>query len=212
MIKYILFDVANTLIHKPLLWDKLQETLAENGFVVSKDKIKTHHKIISEQIDFPDRTDSKFYATFNANLLISLGIYPDENLLNSIFKKCSYLPWEPFSDTSFLETITLPIGILSNFRKELPELLENIFNYRFSDIIVSEEEHLKKPDVRFFEFAIKKTGLLPEEILYVGDSLKLDYLPARKMNMSALLIDRIGAYCSTDYTISDLNRLNKWIQ
>ena len=210
-IKYILFDVANTLIHKPLFWIKIQEILANYGFDISKEKLQIHHKIISEQTNFPDRTDKNFYAEFNTSFLNSLGIYANDKMLEQIFKECSYLPWEPFSDTSFLWEVTLPIGILSNFKKELLEILSLIFGNIFADIIISEKENLRKPDVCFFEFAIKKIGLQPEEILYVGDSLRLDYIPARQINLNVLLIDRIGSYCSGHYVISSLEQINKFI-
>jgi len=206
-IKYILFDAANTLIHKPLLWVKLQQLLADCGIAVSMEKLQFHHKIISEQMDFPDRTDKFFYAEFNRNFFNSLGVVVDDKMLEQIFKQCSYLPWKPFDDTSFFSEINLPIGVLSNFRRELSDILNNTFGNIFTDIIISEEADLRKPDVRFFEFAVKKIGLQPEEILYVGDSLKLDYLPARQANMKSLLIDRIGVYCGSAYVITNLHQI-----
>jgi len=211
-IKYILFDAANTLIHKPLLLDKMQEVLKVYGYNVPKEKLQIHHKIISEQIDFPDRTNSLFYTQFNAKLLDSLGIYSNNDLLNQIFTACSYLPWVPFEDTSVLQDIPLPMGVLSNFKKNLPVLLNSFWGNLFREVIVSEEENIRKPNPRFFEVAIQQIGLAPDEILYVGDSFRLDYQPAKQMNMNAILIDRMGVYCSCDYIIDDLTHLKNLLK
>jgi FMN phosphatase YigB (HAD superfamily) len=211
-IKYILFDAANTLIHKPSLWITMQEALSRYGYNTPIKNLQIHHKIISELTDFPDKTNERFYRDFNTKLLHSLGIITDGAILTQLFQSCSYLPWLPFDDTSILHDINLPLGVLSNFKKELSILLNNLFTNNFSDIIISEEENIRKPDIRFFELAVKKIGLQPNEILYIGDSYQSDYLPASHIGINALIIDRIGTYCASDYTITNLNQLHRFIQ
>ena len=60
-IKYILFDAANTLIHKPSLWANYLNVLHGFGFDVTASELKSKHKLISELISFPDVTSQKFY-------------------------------------------------------------------------------------------------------------------------------------------------------
>ena len=103
-IKYILFDAANTVIHKPVLWPSMQAVLLKYGYTVPEEKLKLHHKLLSEVVNFPDRTSKEFYLYFNAELLMSLGIIPSEEILNDLFAACSYLPWERFNDTEWLNT------------------------------------------------------------------------------------------------------------
>ncbi len=209
-IKYILFDVANTLIHKPLLWTRIRKVLEHRGIEISTEKLQYHHKFVSDFFDFPDRTNQDFYNLFNSSLLMSLGIRPDDILLDDIFANCTYLPWQAFEDTSSLKKLPVPIGVLSNFKTDLPQLLNSLFGDIFSDIIVSETVGLRKPNVDFYRYAINTIGIKPSEILYIGDSFKLDYIPADLLGMNSLLVDRISFYCDNTYTIRSLNQLHTY--
>jgi HAD superfamily hydrolase (TIGR01509 family) len=45
-----------------------------------------------------------------------------------------------------------------------------------------------KPDLRFFEVALKKSGLAADEVMFVGDSPEQDILGAHAMGMTTVLI------------------------
>lgn len=194
MIKAILLDAANTIIHKPELWNRLDAVLTDHNFSISMSDLKRNHKIISETTDFPDKTDASFYRQFNTSLLYSLGILPTQQLLDDIFKACDNLPWMAFDDTKALGDIKHPVSILSNFHGSLGKLISELFRIDFSHFIISENENVRKPDVAFYQLAIKKIGLNPEQILYVGDSIRLDMEPALSLKMNAILIDRENYY------------------
>lgn len=210
-IKYVLFDAANTIIHKPVLWTKILSVFEKYGIDVPADRLKYHHKLLSEIIDFPDRTSRDFYSGFNKEFLLSLGIIPSEKLLEDLFTACTYLPWERFDDTEILSRLTLPLGVLSNFNNNLPQLLDSLFGNIFSNIIVSESLNIRKPDPAFYQHAIKEIGLRPEEVLYIGDSLKLDIIPAKQLGMHTFLIDRLSVFNASDNAIPSLNKLSDLI-
>ena len=92
MIKYVLFDAANTLIYKPEIWNKFQDVLIKNGYNPDLNSLKYHHKILSEVIKFPDVTSETFYNKFNKELYNSLGIIESDTLLKETFNSCKYLP------------------------------------------------------------------------------------------------------------------------
>ena len=102
MIKYVFFDVSGTLLGKPSLYTKIADTLLLFDYLISIEEIKYKHKLLSEVIHFPDRTDKEFYRKFNTELLYLLGISPKKELVEAIFNNCSYLPWEKFADTDIL--------------------------------------------------------------------------------------------------------------
>jgi len=52
--------------------------------------------------------------------------------------------------------------------------------------ITSEESAFEKPQDGFFQYVIEKVGVAPEEILFVGDDMTNDILPALKNGMHAL--------------------------
>ncbi len=197
MIKYIFFDVSGTLLGKPSLYLNIQNILSDCGFNVALKEIENKHKILSEIIYFPDRTDELFYNEFNSELLFSLGIIPTDKLLSQVFENCTYLPWKEFEDTKILSELLLPMGIISNFNSTLREKLNFFFGPIFNDILVSEELGVSKPNVEFYKRALMKIPFEANEVLYVGDSLKLDILPAQSVGMNALLIDRLGLFTSS---------------
>jgi putative hydrolase of the HAD superfamily len=219
MIKVILVDAANTIIHKPLLWVRINEVLVSNGHDIPISSIREKHKFTSEIINFPDRTDERFYNSFNSEFLLSLGIIPEEKLLADLFKACTYLPWEAFSDVSLLNGADYKKAVLSNFNSGLETLLGKTVKVKFDEIIVSEIEKVRKPQVEFYESAVKKLGVLPSEIIYIGDSIKLDMIPALHLGINTLLIDReghfpyfrnrIGSFGDLQEKINELNTKSK---
>lgn len=206
----LLLDAANTLIHKPSVYKKMMAVLKQQNHIVDFDTLVYHHKLISELIIFPDVTSKEFYKYFNAELLYSLGIMPNLDLLNLLHKECSYLPWEKFEDATALNEIKVPKYILSNFNTSLNVIIEKLYPNVFEKIISSQAEGIRKPDIKFYLRAIELLDIKkPEAIIYIGDSLKLDVEPALASGMNAWLIDRNGYYKSYKNRISSFNELSK---
>lgn len=209
MIKYIFFDVSGTILGKPSLFHKINDTLNDFGYSISLNELKQKHKLLSEIIHFPDRTDVIFYNYFNAELLRLLGIVPNKELLDAIFENCTYLPWEKFEDTKFLSEIDIPMGIISNFNSTLKDKLNQFFGPVFSDVLVSEELGIAKPKVEFYQKALECIGFDANEVLYIGDSIKLDIEPATQLGIKSLLIDRDDFYKKSSFKINTLNEISQ---
>lgn len=207
MYRYVLFDAANTLIHKPAIATRICAVLAGHGVTVDARLVSQRHRLVSELVTFPDRTGREFYAAFNAELLLALGVVPTDSLLDELFSACAGLAWEPFADTSVLTDIELPFGVLSNFNAGLGGLLGELFDVPFAHVITSEAAGLRKPDVRLFHAAAAAAGVAPAEIVYVGDSPKLDIRPALAAGMGAVLIDRDDQYPGAGDRIARLTDL-----
>lgn len=208
MVKAVFFDVANTLLHKPDFFPIVSNILKKHGHSIPLFELELRHKLLSEFYIFPDKTSREFYLGFNTDFLLSLGIYPIPELLEDLFNGCSYLPWKAFTDTAFLSEIPLPIGIFSNWDTSLSQKLKENFDLEFQWIFGSANTGIRKPAIAFFEQAFSQTGLLPEEILYVGDSLKLDVIPAKSLRIKSVLIDRSGIYPNTSCEhISNMSEL-----
>jgi putative hydrolase of the HAD superfamily len=211
MIKYIFFDVAGTLLGKPSLFSIIQNTLNDFGYKVSIDEIKQKHKLLSEVIHFPDRTDETFYKQFNSDLIYLFGIVPSEELVNAVFKNCTYLPWEAFEDTNVLDDLKLPLGVISNFNTTLKEKLNDFFGPVFSDVLVSEELGVAKPNIEFYKRALEKIPYEANEVLYIGDSIKLDLEPAAKLGFKTLIVDRDNFYPNLENRISSLEEIKEYL-
>jgi putative hydrolase of the HAD superfamily len=87
----------------------------------------------------------------------------------------------------------------------------------FDHCTSSESAQSCKPDDRFFQVALQKSGLAPETVLFIGDSLEQDIAGARKAGMRTVLISEdegpapmhVGKVSPVepDYRISDLAEL-----
>lgn len=208
----LLLDAANTLIHKPSLWNKLMNVLQSNGYSVDKDSLFLRHKILSEIINFPDRTSKDFYSEFNSELLLTLGIIPTEKILDEMFSACSYLPWVAFDDCHILKELKIKKAVLSNFNSTLKDLTDQLIGENiFDEMIISENENCRKPSIEFYQLAIEKLNTDPGKILYIGDSLKLDVIPAQKSGMNTLLIDRENIFPHAKNRISSFNEIIQYI-
>lgn len=195
--KHLVFDAANTLIHKPSLWSAWDNVLINFGYHVDLQQLKIRHKFLSEHIFFPDRTTEDFYREFNSEVLLALNIPPTADLLDKLFKACSYLPWEIYPDTEVLLRTSYECSVISNFHSGLRKILASLLpNMKFTNILISEELGSAKPSTLFYTTAFKEIGGEPQYLHYVGDSLKLDVLPAKELGVNTYLIDRLNMYPS----------------
>ncbi len=69
------------------------------------------------------------------------------------------------------------------------KLRESDMRKYFQHIITSEEAGVKKPDPAIFNFAIEKTGAIPEESIMIGDDYEVDIEGAKKVGMKTVLFD-----------------------
>jgi putative hydrolase of the HAD superfamily len=59
----------------------------------------------------------------------------------------------------------------------------------FKTVVISGEVGIKKPDPRIFRIALERTGLQPEEVVYVGDTQE-DVVGAKAAEIKPILIAR----------------------
>lgn len=211
--KYIFFDVANTLLNKPDLLPRIQAVLKEEGIELPDAFVAERHRYLSEIIRFPDKTSSAFYKDFNREFLLLLGLMPDQVLADKIFAACTYLPWQPFADTTVLSQLPVPVGIISNWDKSLGDKLQTYFSRPFFKIIGSEDSGVRKPDLAIYKAALEGLDCPAEQVLFVGDSIRLDIAPAKELGIEAVLIDRdkLWPYFNGK-RVEDLSELLAWFE
>lgn len=211
-VKFIFFDLANTLVHLPTFYESVHHFLNERNIQIRFEELKKSHRLLSEEIQFPDKTSKEFYMEFNSIWMNRIGIAPDQNLAEAIYDLGTGHHWKIFEDTKHLENITIPKGIISNWDFTLPQRLEGFFDFKFDLVIGSAIIGFQKPDKRIFESAIRQSGYTPEEIMMVGDSIRLDVLPAAELGMKAFLIDRDGIFTNfSGYKLSGLHELKNYL-
>ena len=68
-----------------------------------------------------------------------------------------------------------------------------------------------KPNIEFYQKALEKIPFDVHEVLYVGDSIKLDLEPASKLGFKVLIIDRDNFYPNSKNKISSLTEITQFI-
>ena len=107
------------------------------------------------------------------------------------------------------------IGLLTN---GVPEIQKNkleclkILNC-FDEIIYAKNTGFEKPNSKPFSMIIKKIKIKPKSILFAGDNLKNDIIPAIKAGMDGLLVDHYeGRNNTSEYKVTKTNLLASDIQ
>jgi FMN phosphatase YigB (HAD superfamily) len=211
-IRAVFLDVANTLLYKPALYPTIRKVLSEHGLTVEPRDILVAHRFLSEVVSFPDRTSREFYQEFNSHLIRAFGGVPKAELVDALFEACTCIPWAVFPDVSHLEKIEIPLGILSNWDSSLENRLSAVGGTEFRWVLGSAEQGVRKPDSAFFHRICQATGLAPKDILYIGDSMRLDIEPALNLGLKAVLIDRDRLYPHAIVSrIEDLGEIVAWL-
>lgn len=191
---YIYFDVDGTLLYKNGLYDAIHSCLKTAGFSVPLEVLRNRHGIVSGLVPFPSQTTQEFYNFFNGEFLHSLGIFPQQKLLDDLYIRCKNLQWRAYDDVDALDTISIRKGILSNWDKTLEKKLSDLVPCTFDQVFSSGRIGIRKPDKGFYQKAFAQTGIRSEQIVYIGDSVRLDMEPALALGARAILIDREEQY------------------
>lgn len=89
----------------------------------------------------------------------------------------------------------MALGLISNFEEWLEGMLtEWEVAHLFDVMVISGKEGIEKPDPKIFQLATERTGVEPEESVYVGDHPRIDVEGAETVGMTAVLIDRRGRF------------------
>jgi len=199
-IRAILFDMGGTLVKVESIPETYRRILKAYGIELPIEKVTMAWEEANKKLDVKRMPElgRSFWVEINLLVLKHLGI------------KCNVLPlaeamdreWWDYAKTSlYPEMLTvlrelkekqLKIGIITNsFQSDMKKILSKFNLEGFFDIEVSIDSIGKvKPEKEIFLYAVEKLGLQPKGVLYVGDSLEVDYKGAIEAGLNALLVDR----------------------
>lgn len=98
----------------------------------------------------------------------------------------------------------------------LPELRAAGLEEYFTSVTVSGDYGFRKPDLRFYEIALKKMGLEPEEVIFIGNDMYRDVYGAHKAGMKTVFFrsnqgDHENHGAEPDYIIYHFSELPRAI-
>ena len=99
-------------------------------------------------------------------------------------------PPETYTVLNELQVKDMPLGIVSNFPKLLPDLCRKVGIADYFDfIIASEEVGISKPDPSILQMALQRAQVKPHEAVYIGDH-PFDILCAKKVPMPIIWFNK----------------------
>lgn len=90
----------------------------------------------------------------------------------------------------FFDACPVPIYIVSNIDRD--DVLQAIeyHGLKPAGVFTSEDARSYKPRKELFEYALKSTGLSPDEVVHIGDSLSSDVKGASSVGIRAIWVNR----------------------
>lgn len=226
MVKAVFFDVGNTLLKPyPSVSVVVREVLERAGHIRDLSAIDEHMPLVDAYYEDRYRDDDTFWTDEDETSAVWVGMYSllcrklgidvdAEMLAMSVYDEFGDPGrWTPYDDVmpalQRLSSRGLGIGLISNWDRRLPGLVEGLGLGEYVDTVVSSADvGLHKPDPRIFELACERLGVLPADAAHVGDHVYADIVGAQAVGMTPVLIDRhAGAHPGYERFIRTLDDL-----
>ncbi len=109
------------------------------------------------------------------------------------------------------------LGVITNCDDDLFAASEEKLELEFDWLVTAQQAKRYKPNPRGFELMFERVGLPPARILHVAQSLYHDHVPAQRLGLSTVWVDRRGgqpgsgatppAEATPDLTVPDMATL-----
>jgi 2-haloacid dehalogenase len=132
----------------------------------------------------------------------------------------SVADWPPFPDSvAALARLheRFKLGVITNCDDDLFAASEAKLGVTFDWVVTAQQAKRYKPNPRGFELMFERVGLPPSRILHVAQSLFHDHVPAQRLGLSTVWVDRRAgrqgsgatppAEASPDLTVPDMATL-----
>lgn len=231
MIRAVLFDAGNTLIHaEPSIAAIYQEIARDFGADVDQDVIKSaFNKVWNEHVKVSDRWHTRCsdkddremwrQITFSLHTQIpAMHVFEHSAWFERLYDVLGEPSrWRLYPDTlaalGQLRSQNIKIGLVSNWDGRLRKILAGLgLTGLLDSIVISSEVGYRKPRIEIFRSALLQLGAKPHEAVHVGDVYEDDYLGASNAGLTPILIDRDGRQPSAHAnTIHDLSEITRFI-
>jgi len=153
-------------------------------------------------IQLKTKEDMKMFTSLFAQLMSECTNFQDlsQKLLEKTIQKTDNdtvnkladfyqenLVYQLYDDVQEVINLSCSKAILTG---SAPFLFSNLGLEKNFEIFTPQETKFKKPDPQAFLYPLNKFGVKPEEAMMIGDEIERDLIPAQKLGMRVILIDR----------------------
>lgn len=228
MIKAVFFDLDGTLCDSDTAWDIAQremfQLLRKYYPDVSEETLtaawRTIHQELFQQLNagkcsMAEVRDSRFQCLFRELDLPTNSVMEE---INDFFCSRYLTSLRLYEDAEVLEELHVShIGIITNGAhdehtdSQLSKVRHLGLSKRIQSLTISGEIGVRKPNIEIFEVACERADVLPEEAIFVGDTVENDIVGANRAGMTSVFINRKSGVLvpkiedeQPDYSISNL--------
>lgn len=208
----VVFDAVGTVIYPTPSVDEVYSSYAERyGIFLTPAEIRQRLKRFWSRVDgshcpssdpsplnwvTSDHAERSFWLGFVGDVFANYGPIQGlfEDLWNHFAQTCH---WRLFDDVlptwRLLVESGFTVSVASNFDARLHNVAKQLFPIDLvSQVWTSADIGWRKPSPYFFDHIAWQLGLPPQALVYVGDNLTLDILPARSNRWRSVQIHRYG--------------------
>jgi HAD superfamily hydrolase (TIGR01549 family) len=220
MLQTVFLDAGGVFLYPN--WWRVSDALAKYGVLVSPEALRHADPRARRELD--DRkviggtTDASRGWLFFDLVLSHAGVAPSEGTAAALADLHTYHTasnlWEYVPDAVLpaldaLRARGLRIVVVSNANGTLRAHLDRLrLRPRFDVVLDSQDEGVEKPDPRFFEIALARSGAQKDTTIHIGDLYYVDVMGARSAGLRGVLLDeanlRPDADCPRVRTLDEL--------
>jgi putative hydrolase of the HAD superfamily len=210
VIRTVFLDAGGVLIYPN--WERVSATLEQHGVRVSAAALAAAEPHAKRALDHggtvrATNDEKRGWLYFNL-ILEHAGIPPNEATAAALAELHAYHQqsnlWEYMPDDVLpaLRAMTargLQLVVVSNANGTLDALARRLgLTECVSCVMDSYVEKVEKPDPRFFELALERSGAARESTIHVGDLYHVDVVGARAAGIKPVLLDVADLYGDAD--------------
>ena len=210
MIETVFLDAGGVLVHPN--FDRVAATLGRHGVATTGGALRAVEPLAKRDLEDPSfirsSDDDSRGLVYFATVLRRAGIDIDHRVRAALGELRAYHAtsnlWETMPEDlrPFLERLRvrgLRRVVVSNANGTLRDHFDRLGLTPYVDAVFdSHEEKVEKPDPRFFEIALSRSGSRKETTVHVGDFYEIDVVGARRAGLQAILLDPSGVNSDRD--------------
>jgi putative hydrolase of the HAD superfamily len=210
VVETVFLDAGGVLVFPN--WWRISEALARQGVHVAPEALRDAEPHAKKRLDqrglIHSTNDAKRGWLYFDLILQQAGITPDARTTDALAELHAYHQtsnlWEHMPDDVLpalrqLRAMGLQLVVVSNANGTIEALARRIGITECVECVLdSFVEKVEKPDPRFFEIALERSGAKRESTIHVGDLYEVDVVGARAAGITPVLLDAADLHPDAD--------------